>query len=962
LERGEWDWRLLEEEEEAPEGRAVGKERRVGTRQKGTGGLAERVEGGRAEFGRRGERMDLLADDNVAGQNLLSIVSRGSAIIAEMLRLSDNIPPEFSLPDANNTSASPTKGAAASKYSAVIFDFSYLRNPELHESRIGGDIDLSDLDEELRESLLPMIERFYSLFESVFKYISDLNRFLQDVDDGVYIQLRLEDLLVSSSGKQLLSESLHLYGVMLTVMDSRIDGPIRERLLIAHYRYKGSSETHSNVCRLCRSTGYHPLVARRPPSYPEDYFARLPPPQRVVMMVVNRLRSDDIYNQMKEWPDPTHRCTALQTQAAMVYVMLYFVPQVLHKEHSIMREIVDRHLSDCWVLPFYMGFIVDLSVMWEPYRAAMAALGNTVDSRRVRDVNARHVAAMGERINQLRTLLTEGTLTEDYVLDNWGALLNVLREANAELRWVMLHRKCQQKRLREAAWAGLKEEGVLTVLVQTAQLEFLVGRELKALIGGKEGRWQALRADCAERMGELASFFSGSKELTRVKRDERLEQWFKQLQGVIEGLEHGDSTLAGRKIQQLMSAIKDVGQFHQIEGNASVRLFLEDAHGQLRQMLRLVNIKEDLLIALATVSDFSFAFALIRDYMPHMHHLIKSDPFAVLLLRATFLKLATVLDLPLVRINQAGSEDLASVAQYYSSQLVDFLRAVLEVVPVNMFRVLNDIIQVHTGSLKELPPRLERQGMKDYAQLEQRYLLARATQQVSVLTEGILAMEATLLGIVEADPKRLLQDGIRKELCRQISHALHTMIEFREEGRKGELELRLEGLQAHLDGFRRSFEYISDYVNMYGLKVWQEEFARIVNFSVEQECNAYLKKKVYPWQSRFQSRAIPIPVYPPLDNNAATFVGRLVREILALTDANACTYLDASSGWHDSSGKEVTMIMIMIIMVVMMIMTGQRVSKSPNWGGTPRLSPPTLRRCWVLGRRACCTSRLALRE
>ncbi len=31
---------------------------------------------------------------------------------------------------------------------------------------------------------------------------------------------------------------------------------------------------------------------------------------------------------------------------------------------------------------------------------------------------------------------------------------------------------------------------------------------------------------------------------------------------------------------------------------------------------------------------------------------IKQDPFAVLLLRATFLKLASVLELPLVRINQ----------------------------------------------------------------------------------------------------------------------------------------------------------------------------------------------------------------------------------------------------------------------------------------------------------------------
>lgn len=36
--------------------------------------------------------MDFLSDENVCGQSLLKLTSRGSAILAEMLRLSDNIP------------------------------------------------------------------------------------------------------------------------------------------------------------------------------------------------------------------------------------------------------------------------------------------------------------------------------------------------------------------------------------------------------------------------------------------------------------------------------------------------------------------------------------------------------------------------------------------------------------------------------------------------------------------------------------------------------------------------------------------------------------------------------------------------------------------------------------------------------------------------------------------------------
>ena len=35
--------------------------------------------------------------------------------------------------------------------------------------------------------------------------------------------------------------------------------------------------------------------------------------------------------------------------------------------------------------------------------------------------------------------LTEGTLVEDYVLDNISKLMNDLRTCNVTLRWVMLH-------------------------------------------------------------------------------------------------------------------------------------------------------------------------------------------------------------------------------------------------------------------------------------------------------------------------------------------------------------------------------------------------------------------------------------------------------------------------------------------------------------------------------------------
>ena len=54
-----------------------------------------------------------------------------------------------------------------------------------------------------------------------------------------------------------------------------------------------------DVCKLLRSTGFsNQPGSKRPAKYPEDYFKRVPISKTFVAMVIGRLRSDDIYNQV----------------------------------------------------------------------------------------------------------------------------------------------------------------------------------------------------------------------------------------------------------------------------------------------------------------------------------------------------------------------------------------------------------------------------------------------------------------------------------------------------------------------------------------------------------------------------------------------------------------------------------------------------------------------------------------
>ncbi|XP_064625131.1 WASH complex subunit 5-like isoform X1 [Lineus longissimus] len=853
--------------------------------------------------------MDFLAENNLCGQTILRLTSRGNAIIAELLRLSDFIPPVFKLENKQEVA----------KYGDLMSDFSYFQSAEYFDNRIDSRPELQDLDEEFRENHIEILTRFYLAFESVHKYVVDLNRFLEDLEEGVYIQQTLESVLMNEDGKQLLCEALYLYGIMLTIIDLKIDGAVRERMLVSYHRYSAQNASFNSniddVCKLLRSTGYSNIPgAKRPPNYPESYFDRVPINTTYINMVIGRLRSDDIYNQIHAYPFPEHRSTALATQAAMLYIILYFAPKLLHTQQAKMREIVDKHFPDNWVISIYMGITVNLLDAWSPYKAASTALNNTLDAGNVKELSNKYAAKVEKLLPIVQQYLKEGVLQDEFILDSIPKLMNVLRECNVTIRWMMMHtsmlsatadtnKRCRQLRDQVIAESRYSPGTLFNLLLNTGQFEFKLKEMFKRMLSEKQNNWEKFKKEGSERIQELSEVFSGTKPLTRVTKNENLQAWFAEMAKQIDSLNYDDSTSAGRKIVQLIQALEEVQEFHQLETNLQVMQFLADTRRFLHQMIRTINIKEEVLITMEIVADLSYAWVIIDSFTNHMQQGIKRDPSLVIKLRATFLKMASALDLPLLRINQAMSPDLMSVSQYYSGELVAYVRKVLQIIPESMFGLLAKIIQMQTNQIKELPTRLEKDKMRDYAQLDERYEVARLTHAISVFTEGMLMMKTTLVGIIKVDPKQLLEDGIRKELVKQVALALHQGLAFNPRAKQSELVPKLERLGATIDGFRRSFEYIQDYVNIAGLKIWQEEISRIINYNVEQECNSFLRNKVLDWQSIYQSTAIPIPSFPPIDASV-NFIGRLAREILRITDPKLTSYIDQMNSWYDNRTKQ----------------------------------------------------------
>ncbi|KJE94402.1 strumpellin, variant [Capsaspora owczarzaki ATCC 30864] len=759
---------------------------------------------------------------------------------------------------------------------------------------------------------MELLTRFYLAFESIYKYVIDLKRYLEDLDEGIFIQQTQDTVIFNADGKQLMAEALFLYGVMLMIVDMRLEGPVRERLLVSYNRYRGAqtSDAHvDDVCKLLRSTRFNPRDgwAKRPAGYPEDYFARVPISPQFIDMVLGRLRTDDVYNQISAYPLPEQRSAALATQASMLYVILFFAPDILQNQQAKMREIVDKHFPDNWIITIYMGVPVNLMDAWEPYKAARLALNNTGELGNVKHLAERYVSRVNKLNKDVAAFLTEGVLVEEYVLDHIPKLMSCMRDCNVTLRWLMLHTNeaaaegsTRSRKIRELVLAaGFNHRDLFQLLLNTSQFEFVLKQLFSELLERKQAKWQACQKEAAERMTELADVFSGTKPLTRIEKNENLQAYFTEMAKQINSLDYSDSTSAGRKIIQLIQALEEVQEFHQLETSLQIKQFLAETRTYLHQMIRTINIKEEVLVNIELIADISYAWEIIDLFTPFMQESIKHDPSVVIKLRATFLKQASALDGPLIRINQAASPDLVSVSQYYSGELVSYVRKVLQIIPESMFRILEKIIHIQTESMTELPTRLDKDKMREFCHLDERYEVARLTHAISVFTEGILAMKTTLVGIIKIDPKQLLEDGIRKELVQQVALAMDRVLVFPRG--KNELDGRLDQLALRMDGFRRSFEYIQDYVNIYGLRIWQEEVSRIINYNVEQECNSFLKTKVYDFQSIYQSTAIPIPRFPPAPEDVSVnFIGRLAREILGLTDTRTTAYIEAMSAWYDT--------------------------------------------------------------
>ena len=153
----------------------------------------------------------------------------------------------------------------------------------------------------------------------------------------------------------------------------------------------------------------------------------------------------------------------------------------------------------------------------------------------------------------------------------------IVRQANCTLKWSILHTsqltslaeaKKNLKSIRDQVIKDFQYDPnkVLDLLLNLSQLEFNVREIYRKMIEQKQAQWESLKTEAKERTEELSEVFSGTKPLTRVSKNENLQKWFLLISNKINALsyEASGTTSTGRDITQLVTAIQEVLNFHQV--------------------------------------------------------------------------------------------------------------------------------------------------------------------------------------------------------------------------------------------------------------------------------------------------------------------------------------------------------------------------------------------------------------
>ena len=122
---------------------------------------------------------------------------------------------------------------------------------------------------------------------------------------------------------------------------------------------------------------------------------------------------------------------------------------------------------------------------------------------------------------------------------------------------------------------------------------------------------------------------------------------------------------------------------------------------------------------------------------------------------------------------------------------------------MKIFQELDHISGLMSHQIKEFEVKVSKEFLKENTMEKARFELAKKTHEITLLTEGMLKLDKTLMGVIELDPKKVLVVGLRNELCRKLAEILHEEFIFQAQpGQAAQIMTNEEQIEKNKKGLK----------------------------------------------------------------------------------------------------------------------------------------------------------------
>lgn len=702
---------------------------------------------------------------------LSKLVLHGESILAEIFRLSSFVPKEFK---------DPTK---STRFKNIVqLDFKYLNKAEQIEKELEKDLRLQS---HFYSTFEPVLIAFEQLFTSIAEFVETFTSYTQEIEQ-FYNEGRRELNRTAS----LEAYCLYLSGLLLVYMDTYLPAPIRERIYIAIYR-KSDSRVNAEF-----------LVD----------FLRAAVPGNDSMIKRIRL-SEGFIRSTLQTIEVMEESSLHASKAHLMFIALQFDRITLTNDAARMTKIVNSIYRDVWVLNLGFGVIVNVFDGWYNFKAAWNGLNATINQQEAHRLLENHWKVMTD--TSFPQVINE--------MIDFDQQLHQITVFNRSLKWLFLHSRLSQKSSRPLKNRPPSDDQLFQWLLDVSRCEILLLNLYTNSLENREREGGERKIKIKARLNQLAEFFEHGFVKLSEKQKTNFVKWVRNLSETIDKIDVNESKESIETVQQIIKRVKQVGDLLGLSINMTLKECLSTLDSELRALHSILSISDSIVPDVYSKMESTYLWPLISHLIPRIQqNLVSTSKTDVV--RQIFTKLSISCWILKLRLSYFSDRDSISnrIANTYSYSLEKHLKTVLQSVPQHVFGIMYSIIMPGLG--KTFEPYIEKTELREVVEFITSSKLVETTSLIANTSMGISRMMLTRVGTIEINPKELLEEGMIKQLYKEIKKIMMNPIS------SSSIENLLKTCE-NIETMRSSFLYLCDYMNLDGERVWSvamdDYFSRI---------------------------------------------------------------------------------------------------------------------------------------